>query len=370
MKSYYSILYFCFYFWLIFSPSAKASEKGMYVYVSLDSSQTIAVYKVDPINGDLTFVNETAVDGQPVSLAVDPTNRFLHAAQRTKNSVASFRIDEKSGELTLIGTVNVSWNPVYLSMDRTGKFLFTTHFSDNKAAVYAVGQNGAVQSGALQVLTTASNPHSILIDKSNRYLFIPCRSGEAILQYRFNETNGSISLQSPDRWTARDSIGPRHIIMHPFLKTVYVVNEFGRSVTAFQLDDEKGTLTEIQTLSMQPENKGKTTIARNTGGADIHCTPDGRFLYATNRGPDSIASYQLNPTTGSMTIISQYPTEKMPRSFGIDQTGKFLYAGGQLSGTIASYFIEPANGKLRPLKIYSVGRNPVWILMTKKEILK
>ncbi len=369
MKRCCSMLFWCFSLWMTPS-SARSSPNETYVYVSLDSLQKIAIYKIDSLNGDLIFVKGVAVDGQPGSLTVDPTNLFLHAALRTKNSVASFRIDETNGDLKLMSTVNVSWNPVYLSMDRTGKYLFTAYFSDNKAAVYAVGQNGAIQSGALQVLTTASNPHSIQIDKSNRYLFVPCRSGEAIFQYRFDETTGTITSNSPDRWITRDSTGPRHIIFHPFLSTAYVANEFGKSVTAYQVDDAMGTLSEIQTLSMIKETSDALTVTSSSGGADLHITPNGRFLYATNRGTNSLTAFQLEDGTGLMNVIAQYPTEKMPRSFAIDPSGKYLYVAGQRSGTIAVYGIDSAVGTLKALKKYSVGRNPVWIQIVKMEIAK
>jgi 6-phosphogluconolactonase len=140
----------------------------------------------------------------------------------------------------------------------------------------------------------------------------------------------------------------------------YVVNEFGRSVTGYTLDDAAGVLAEIQTLSIQQHSIGNMS-GPNTGGADIHLTPDGRFLYASSRGPDNIAAYRIDPISGLMTPIAQYPTERMPRSFSIDPDGKYLYVAGQKSGQIAAYKIDSLNGQLKQLRIYTAGSNPTWI---------
>jgi 6-phosphogluconolactonase len=343
--------------------AAYAPAGDSYVYVSLDSLQCIGIYRIDPSSGDLKPVKNVEAGGQPGSLAVDPTHRFLHAAIRSKNSVASFRINPETGDLSLIGRTSVTWNPVYLAVDRTGRYLFTAHFADHRAAVYAIGQYGAVQGGALQVITTPQNPHSIRTDCSNRYLFIPCRSGETILTYRFNDTTGVMSPGLPDRIATPDSIGPRHIVVHPFLNLAYVANEFEGSVTAYRLDSLNGALARLQTLSMQIADAGGTPGPAHRGGADVHMTPDGRFLYATNRGPNSIAAYRLDPATGVMTFIAHYPTETMPRSFAIDPAGRFLYAGGQRSGRLAAYKIDAGTGRLTLFNTYQVGKNPVWVLI-------
>jgi 6-phosphogluconolactonase len=346
-------------------PAAQAIGGGTFVYLSLDSLHRIAVYKADPVDGALTFVASVDAHGEPGSLAVDQANTRLYAAIRSTNSVSSFRINPATGDLTMMGDVTVGWNPAYVGVDASGKFLFTAHFSSARAAVYGIRPDGAVQAGALQVITTPVNPHSIQTDRSNTLVFVPCRGGEAVLQYRFNGSTGSLTANSPDRRSTPDSTGPRLLAFHPHLSVVYAVNEFGRSVTAYSIDTVTGTLAPLQTLSLQPRTPKELVIAPNIGGADIHTTPDGRFLYATNRGPNTIAAYKLDPSTGLMTAIGEYATERIPRSFAIDPGGLFLYAGGQLSGTVAAYRIDTSSGLLTPLRIYHVGRNPAWITVVR-----
>lgn len=343
------------------SQATTLLEKQSYLYVSIDDQGVIVIFRIDNQSGDLIFVKSIPAGGKPGPFIIDQTHKLLYAAISSNKTVRSFRIDENTGDLSLLGSVDISWNPTFISTDRKGRYLLLTFFSDNKTSVFSIAENGAVQSGAIQVLSAERNPHSILIDKSNQFVFVPCRTAEAIQQYRFNEVSGLLSSNVPDKIASPDSTGPRHIASHPFLGMVYVVNEFGRSVTGYKIDAMNGTLTKLQTLTMQPEDPQNLAIVGNQGGADIKITPDGRFLYATNRVPDKIVAYEIDELTGYITFIENYATEKLPRSFDIDPSGKFIYVGGQSSGKIAAYRIDPSNGKLTSIKTYTVGNNPAWV---------
>jgi len=151
--------------------------------------------------------------------------------------------------------------------------------------------------------------------------------------------------------------GPRHLAFHQSLNIVYFANEFGSSVTAYRLNQAVGSLSKFQTLSSLPAD-----FAGTNTGADIHLTPDGRFLYVSNRGHESIAAFSVDTITGALTSLGQFVTEKTPRSFAVDPSGKFLYAGGQGSGKIAAYRINRQSGQLAHFATYDAGKNPVWIL--------
>lgn len=343
------------------SQAKNSFEKQSYLYVSLNNLRVISIYKIDNQNGDLLFVKSIPVSGSPGPLTIDPSKEYLHAAIGSNRTVSSFRIDQKSGDLMLLGSVDITWNPTYISTDMKGRYLFLTFFSDNKSSVFSIADNGAVKSGAIQVLSAELNPHSILIDKSNKFLFVPCRTAESIQQYKFDELSGKLVSNSPDKIATPDSTGPRHFVFHPFLDMVYVANEFGRSVTAYNFNTNIGILTKLQTLTMQPENPKNLAIIGNQGGADIKITPSGKFLYATNREPDKIVAYEIDPKTGLLTFIENYPTEKLPRSFDIDPSGNYIYVGGQNSGKIAAYRIDQSSGKLTQIKTHTVGNNPAWL---------
>ena len=331
-----------------------------FIYIS-DTSRGILIYKMNPTNGDLDLVTKIDVGGQPGSLTVDPAHTHLYAAIRSTKSVSSFSINSRNGDVTLLRTIQAGMNPVYVKTDRTGKFLFIADNNINLAAVFTIGKDGAVQEGAVQTITTADFPHSLQAAPSNRYVYVLCRSGEKIQRFPFDPAEGKLSLSSREVVTP-DSTGPRHLEFHPALNVVYVVNEFGRSVTAYRIDTTDGTLSAFQTMSMVPPHVEKP-ITPNKGGADIHLTPDHRFLYATNRDPDELVAFSVDPSSGMLTPVAQYPTEKTPRAFEIDPTGNFLYVGGQTSGNLAAYRVDSSDGHLTHIRTYHIGSSLVWVLI-------
>jgi 6-phosphogluconolactonase len=328
------------------------------LYVSLGGDHKIAMFEMNPQSGALTRRPNIPVEGAPGSLAVDPNHKFLYAAVRSSGTVATFRIDPVTGGLSQLGSVPVVANPVYVVTDTTGRYLFTAYYGAGKVAVYRIGIDGIVQSPATQILEAEKNPHSILKDRSNRIVFVPNTGADSILQYRFDQQTGMLSPNQVPRLTTSAGAGPRHQFFHPTMNLVYFVNEKNSSVTAFQLDPDSGTLAALQTITTLPADfRGKNTCA------DIEITPDGRFLYASNRGHDSIAGYAIDPLSGRLKSLGQQPTEETPREFNVDPTGNFLFAAGQSSGRLASYRIGPASGRLEPLAIVPVGKSPAWVLV-------
>jgi 6-phosphogluconolactonase len=155
-----------------------------------------------------------------------------------------------------------------------------------------------------------------------------------------------------------EGVGPRHFVFHPHLPIVYFVNEQGSSVTAYQFDRSVGTLRAFQNISTLPVGfAGENTCAQ------IHIAPSGDFLYASNRGHDSIACFAVDAATGGLNIIDQQSTEEMPRAFNVDPAGRFLYAAGLVSGKLASYRIDDQTGALEPMQTYLVGERPMWVLV-------
>lgn len=341
----------------------SSASRDEYAYISLDAERSIALYRIDSVRGNLNFLKKIVVSGEPGALAVDPTHSFLYAAIRTTNSISSFAIDRRTGGLAFINTIRAVGNPVFVGMDKTGKFLLTAYFADSKAAVYAIRNDGSIEDSAVQVLATEKNAHAIQTDPSNRFLFIPCRTGETIHQFRFSPGNGLLTPNVPDRLITPPNTGPRHFTYHPKLPVAYFANEFGSSVTVYRLHAADGTLSAMQTLSTLPGGYAGANAA-----ADVHGTPDGRFLYASNRGHESIAAFSIDTASGALSSIGRFVTEKTPRAFAIDPDGKFLYAGGQGSGRIAAYTINRQNGHLALFAVYDAGKNPVWILLMRARL--
>jgi 6-phosphogluconolactonase len=296
--------------------------------------------------------------GGPSPLAVDPTQRYLYVGLRASHQLATLSIDPKTGGLSPLGAIPLESDPCYISVDRTGRYLLSAYYGAGLVAVHPIGEDGVVRAPPVMWRATMPKAHSILTDRSNRYAYLP-HVGESncILQYLFDADSGRLTPNAVPAVVPAAGQGPRHYCYHPTLDTVYFDNEQGSSVTAYRLDPETGTLTPLQTLSTLPDDyEGQNTCAQ------IHITPSGRYLYAANRGHDSIACFSVDAATGRLAPLGQQPSEPVPRTFGIDPQGRFLYAAGQGSGHLAAYRIA-SHGTLQPLATYPLGKRPMWVLV-------
>ena len=326
-------------------------------YVSISGENRIAAYKLSPESGTLEHVFDLAVDGAPGALAVSPDRRFLYAALRSTKSIAAYRIDPATGALQSLGSVEAIDNPVYLAVDQSGRVLLTAYYGAAKAALYSIDAEGRVSPQPVQVIATETNPHSILVDRTNQFVFVPNTGSDTILQFRFEPAAARVTPNDPARVQTQTGAGPRHIAFHPERQVVYFVNEKNSSVTVYGYDGLRGTLEPLQSLPTLPAG-----FADNNTCADIHVTPDGKYLYASNRGHDSLAGFAIDPDDGRLISLGQTPTEKTPREFEIDPSGRFLYAAGQGSGRLACYRIDSATGRLDRFETYDVGASPAWVL--------
>ncbi len=194
-----------------------------------------------------------------------------------------------------------------------------------------------------------------------RYAFVPHIAGNGpnlIYQYRFDEQTGHVTPNDPPTVSPGRDAGPRHFCFHPSQDILYFSNEQECSVEAYHFDITRGTLTPFQAVSTLPED-----YTERNSCAQIQITPSGQFVYAPNRGHNSIACFAVDVSTGALTAIGRVPTEMVPRAFSIDPTGHFLYAAGLESGQLASYRIDSNTGMLQPLDIYPLGDRPMWVLI-------
>jgi 6-phosphogluconolactonase len=340
------------------TSASAADEYRMYVSVSGDKA--LAIYKFDPASGELTAQDKVTLEEGPAPLAIDPKQNFLYAGIRPEGRVVTFRIDAKTGGLTPLGTTKVASDPVYLATDKTGGFLLTAYYGAAKAVVYPIQKDGVIGGEATSTMTTDKNPHSIQADPSNRFVYVPNTGADKILQFNLEAKAGTLTPCAVPQVATDAGRGPRHFWFHPKQQRVYFVNEKGSSVTGFDMDPSSGSLTAFQTIPTLPADwKG------NNSCAHIETTPSGKFLYASNRGHDSIACYSVDATTGKLTSLGQQPTEKTPRAFTVDPTGNFLFVAGQMSNQLASYRIDQSTGLLQPMKVYAVGKGPAWVSIVK-----
>jgi 6-phosphogluconolactonase len=341
-----------------FMSSASAAT---FVYVGNADSQDVTVLELKS-SGDLTPVETAAVPGPAkpggsLPLAVSPDKKRLYVGLRNEPySAVTFAIDARTGKLKLVGSGPLADSMAYIVTDRTGKFLLSASYGGNKVTVNPIGPDGLVQP-AQQIMATQPNAHCIMPDPSNRYVLHTSLGGDLVYQEKFDAKTGQLTPNDPPSVSIKAKAGARHLVFSPNKKFVYLIDELDASIYVFPWDAKTGTLKkEVQvTTSLSKGFDGKPWAA------DIHLTPDGKFLYASERTTSTLAAFSVDPKTGVLTPIDSYPTEKQPRGFNIDPTGRYLLSVGQLSNGMTSYAIDKASGKLTKLKEYPMGKNPNWV---------
>jgi 6-phosphogluconolactonase len=338
------------------AASPAMSRAATYVYVSNADSREISVLRLDAPTNDLLLVQTVPVTGQVMPLAISPDKKFLYAALRSQPySVASFRIDAGTGRLEPIGVNALPDSMAYVLTDRTGRWLFAASYGGHKMSVSPIGADG-VALPATQVLPTGQNAHAVLVAPGNRDVFVSNLGSDVVMQMRFDAATGTLSPNAVPTFNQRPKAGPRHLVMHPDGRHVYLINELDASVDVLAYDAAAGTLSVVQTLSTLPAG-----FTGKPWAADLHLTPDGRFLYTSERTTNTLATFGVDATSGKLTSLAHTPTERQPRGFNIDPSGRYLVAVGQLSHAVTLYAIDPQNGALKPLKNYSLGQNPNWV---------
>ncbi len=337
-------------------------QNRYHMYVSFQDDDKISIFTVDPTTGGLDFQEDVAVEGGPAPLAIAPDKNVLYVGRRGRQEISTYRIDQRAGGLSLIGTAPLQGEPVYVATDRTGRFVLSAYYYQSTAAVHAVDRDGAVITPPIEWRYTSHGAHAIQTDPSNRFAFVPHianRGPNAIFQFAFDEKTGRLTPSTPERHSPQAYLGPRAFCFHPNLNIVYFSDEQGCSVTAYTLDTTAGTLSPVQTISTLPEGYGESNTC-----SQIHIASSGRFLFAPNRGHNSVASFAIDAATGRLTATGRVPTEPVPRAFGLDPEGRFLFVAGLDSGRLASYQIDQDSGELTPLETYEGGNRPMWVLIT------
>lgn len=334
-----------------------------HMYVSLQGDDAILRFSMDTDTGALELLEKVSVAGGPAPLVMSPERDYLYVGRRAVCALASYSIDQQTGALTDLGSVPLDAEPCYLGIDRSGNYVFSAYYAAGKAAVHPIDGNGVAHGPPVEWRDTATGAHCFQTDPSNRFAFVPhiaIKGPNAIFQFKFDQRTGQLTPNTPLEVTPEHEDGPRHYCFHPSKNLVYFSNEQGCSVTAYQLDTAQGTLAPLQTVPTLPADHDGS----HNSCSQIQITPSGRFLYAPNRGHNSIACFAVDTDTGLLTPVGHAAAEPVPRAFGIDPDGKFLFAAGLESGRLTSYRINDTTGMLGPLEVYTVGARPMWVLIT------
>jgi len=289
----------------------------------------------------------------PSFLAVHPNGRFLYTAdENPSGTVSAFRIDPATGKLTMLNSQPSNGNkPCFVTVDHTGRWLLATNFMSGSVVVLPIHSDGSlgpvtslVQHSGSGTGNLGPHPHSVNLSPDNRFALAADLGLDEIRVYRFDQDRGILTPNDPPLVRTPANAGARHLSFHPNGNLAYVIEELGSSITAMRWDSEHGVPAPIETVSTLPKDSHV-----KSGAAEVLVRPDGRFLYASSRGPNIVTVFRIDAVTGQLTPIQYISTQgKQPRNFRIDPTGNYLFAGNVETNNVVQFHIDRQSGFLKP----------------------
>jgi len=335
---------------LVFITAFAPAEEG-----------AIHAYHMNPNSGQLTLAHKTTDVEHPFFIAISPDNRFLYSIHAPGQfggeqfeQVASYALKGRTGGLRLLNRQSALGSAAcYLDVDSTGKSVLLANYTTGSIASFAVKTDGSLSEATTFVQhkgssvneTRQQGPHAhcIVISPDNRFVYVADLGLDQVLGYRLNASEARLVPAPQPFVRTLPGAGPRHLTFHPNKQHVYVINELANSITAFDYDSNNGLLIEQQTQSTLPDDFEGTSHC-----ADLKITPDGQFLYGTNRGHDSIASYRLD-NKGAMTLLRiESSLGGSPQNLAITRDGKFLICANMGGNNVIVFNIDSVTGKLTP----------------------
>ena len=336
-----------------------------FVYVGTytgPKSEGIYVYRMDMATGKLAPLGLAGKATNPSYLAIHPNHKYLYSVDEVSTydgkktgGVSAFSIDPATGKLKLLNTVSSGGPaPCHITIDHTGKYVFVANYEVGSVAAFPILADGSLGKATAFLPHTGHSvdakrqegphAHSIYPSPDNRFVISADLGTDKVYVYRFDASKGTLTPNDPPSASVPPGTGPRHFAFGANGKFAYAIEEMGSSLTTFSYDAAHGVLKPLETLSTVPKDyKGYNDCA------ELYIHPNGKFLYGSNRGHNSITVFALDPVKGTPTPIQYQSTEgKTPRGFGIDPTGHYLIAANQDSNTLVMFRIDPNTGRLTP----------------------
>jgi 6-phosphogluconolactonase len=350
----------------------------MYVYVGAYTTEQkpagISVFKMDESTGALDHIQTVLGLNSPTFLALHPTLPLLYTVERhfvledpSVGAIAALAINQSDGTLNKLNRVKSGGtSPAYVGIAPDGRAVFAAHYLSGHVSSFPLSDTGALGEATTVIHHEGNGPderrqtgphaHSIIADPTGQFV-LACDLGiDKVMVYRL-EGSALVPNIVPYGQVGSGG-GPRHITFHPSGKFVYVINEIGNTITGFAWDAGRGTLTHIQHIDTLPADYTGTSHT-----AQIIAHPNGRFIYGSNRGHDTIAIFRVDEATGRLTAIGHESTQgKVPRNFNVDPSGTFLLAANQDSDTIVTFRIDPTEGTLNATGHVTQTPSPVCIM--------
>ena len=342
--------------------SQQSKEKYLVIgtYTSSANDDGIYVYKFNTETGDNSFVSSIKTSN-PSFLAISTNQKYVYAVNENADTtrftvtghIAAFAFDKATGKLSFLNKQESGGkHPCYVAIDKSGKWVFAGNYSSGSLAVLPVKSNGILDSakqviqheGSSVVEGRQDDPHvhATFLSHDNKYLYVPDLGIDKLMIYKFDNKTGKLSEANMPFMIAEPGSGPRHIDLHPNGKYAYLMQELTGIVSVYRIL-KGGGLESIQDISGLPRE-----YTGPVGSADIHVSPDGKFLYCSNRGEsNTLGIFQINPQNGMLDWVGDQSTMgKTPRNFNFDPTGNFLLVANQNSNEIVIFKRDKQTGLL------------------------
>lgn len=333
--------------------------------------------ELDLSSGKLSTPTLAAEVGSPGFLALSPNGRVLYAAcqlpEGKGGGVASYSVENSHASLSLLNTqATGDGGAAHLTVDQTGKLLFSAQYGGGSIAVFPLGNDGAIGARSMLVEHEGSgpnksrqegpHPHWVGVDPSNQFLMVPDLGIDRVVIYRIDHKNATITRHGEG--VCPNGGGPRHFKFHPSGKWAYVVNELIMAVTVFEYDEASGTLKSIQTIPTLPEYYREGF----NSSSEIRVHPSGRFVYAANRGHDTITVFAVHAESGRLRFVEREAIRgAMPRNFNVDPSGSWVVAAGKDSNSLSSFIVHQDRGTLLFSRHLTTCPTPMCVVFQSQE---
>lgn len=369
------------------SAGARTSNtipKSYLVYIGTytgPKSKGIYSYRFNTGTGQAEALGLAAETTNPSFLAISPDQKFLFAVNevsefkgRKSGAVTSFAIDRKTGKLTFLNQVPSGGpGPCHVSVDKNGHFVLVANYDGGSVAVFPIAKGGRLGEASAFVQHTGHsvNPerqegphaHCIEVDGNNRHAIAADLGLDRLLVYRFEPETGALAPNQPPFAEVKPGSGPRHFAFDPSGRFLYLASEMTSTIDAFSYDPQKGVLQHLQRIPSLPESfKGQNDAA------EIAVHPSGKFLYASNRGHDSIAVFAIDPRRHTLKPLEYVPTRgNFPRNFAITPDGFYLFAANQKSDNVVIFRVDQKTGRLTPTRQSLAVTSPVCVTFVRAQ---
>ncbi|WP_334054303.1 lactonase family protein [Burkholderia cepacia] len=330
----------------------------------------ISVYRVNTETGELALVQLVKDLVNPSFLALSADGARLYTVHGDLSDISAFKVDKATGELTFLNRQSTQGkNPVHLAIDPTGRHVVVSNHIGSSLAVLPIESDGSLGEltqlvhlegplGPHRIEQKQSKPHFNPFDPTGKFVIVPDKGLDRVFSYRFED--GHLTPADPGFVVSRETSGPRHLAFHPNGSYAYVVNELDSTVTTYRYEKNNGSLHPLQIVSTLPD-----TFTGNSRASEIEVDKSGRFVYASNRGYDSIAVLKIDQSTGMLTFVEATQTDgRTPRYVTSSPDGRYMYALNEDSDSIVAFSIHEASGHLKPTGFSVESGSPVCMVFS------